>query len=81
MDSITYTYDTLPTPTNPTNPTTPTNPVTITFSDVPMGEYFSVPASRALEKNTTNGTSATQLSPYEQCTQAQILTFLYRAYR
>lgn len=69
------------TPTDPTTPTTPTDPVTTIFSDVPAGEFFAAPVSWALEKDITNGTSATQFSPYEQCTQTQILTFLYRAAR
>lgn len=78
-----------------TNPgtTTPTNPGTqeteanlaqtaaASFSDVSMGDFFDVSVGWALENQITNGTSDTQFSPYEQCTQAQILTFLYRAAR
>lgn len=67
--------------TNPTDPDDPTAPVTTTFPDVPAGEFFAAPVSWALEKGITNGTSTTQFSPYAQCTQAQILTFLYRAAR
>lgn len=51
------------------------------LTDVPAGEWYSIPVSWALQKNITNGTSTTTFSPNQDCTQAQILTFLYRAVR
>ena len=50
-----------------------------TFSDVPAGVFFTEPVAWAVEKEVTNGTTATTFSPYEKCTQVQILTFLWRA--
>ena len=50
-----------------------------TFSDVPAGAFFTEPVAWAVEKEVTNGTTTTTFSPYEECTQVQILTFLWRA--
>ena len=50
-----------------------------TFSDVPAGIFFTEPVAWAVEKGVTNGTTTTTFSPYEKCTQVQILTFLWRA--
>lgn len=50
-----------------------------TFSDVPVGAFFTEPVAWAVEKEVTNGTTTTTFSPYEECTQVQILTFLWRA--
>lgn len=58
-----------------------TKPSAPAFRDVPAGEYYAAPVSWAVSKNITNGTSATAFSPDQTCTQAQILTFLYRAVR
>ena len=52
-----------------------------TFTDVPAGEWYADPVAWAVEKNITNGTEPTKFSPGQDCTQAQILTFLYRAAR
>ena len=49
------------------------------FSDVKADDYFAGPVQWAVEKGITSGTSATTFSPYENCTTAQILTFLWRA--
>ena len=49
------------------------------FADVKDSDWFSQSVSWALQKNITNGTTATTFSPYETCTRAQILTFLWRA--
>ncbi len=49
------------------------------FSDVPAGAFFTEPVTWAIEKEVTNGTTSTTFSPYEECTQVQILTFLWRA--
>ena len=51
------------------------------FADVPAGEWYAAPVAWAVEKNITNGTSTTKFSPGQDCTHAQILTFLYRADR
>ena len=51
-----------------------TNP----FTDVTSGEYYYNAVLWAVENGITNGTSATTFSPNENCTRAQIVTFLYR---
>lgn len=51
-----------------------TNP----FTDVPEDTYYTDAVLWAVEKGITNGTSATTFSPDEDCTRAQIVTFLYR---
>lgn len=51
------------------------------FTDVPDDQYYSAPVSWAVEKGITNGTEPGKFSPGQNCTQAQILTFLYRAVR
>lgn len=48
------------------------------FSDVKPTDYYAAPVAYAVVKNITNGTSTTTFSPSQNCTQAQILTFLYR---
>ena len=57
----------------------PTAPDAGNFSDVKADDYFAGPVQWAIEKGITSGTSATTFSPYENCTTAQILTFLWRA--
>ena len=52
-----------------------TNP----FTDVKESDYFYNPVLWAVEKEVTNGTSATTFSPANTCTRAQIITFLWRA--
>ena len=49
------------------------------FVDVGAGDWFSEAVSWALQEEITNGTTATTFSPYETCTGAQIITFLWRA--
>lgn len=49
------------------------------FSDVTGSDYFYLPMTWAVENGVTNGTTETTFSPAQNCTQAQILTFLYRA--
>ena len=51
------------------------------FSDVYAGADFAAAVAWAVENGVTAGTSKTEFSPYKDCTQAQILTFLYRAYQ
>lgn len=52
---------------------------TSAFEDVPAGVFFDEPVRWALRQQITTGTTKTQFSPYEDCSQAQILTFLWRA--
>ena len=51
------------------------------LSDVDAGADFADAVAWAVENGITNGTTSATFSPYENCTQAQILTFLYRAYK
>lgn len=60
----------------PTNPTTPSKPA---FIDVAANAYYADAVAYAVEKGITSGTSATTFSPNENCTRAQIITFLWRA--
>lgn len=48
------------------------------FTDVKNGKYYFDAVSWAVENNITYGTSATTFGSDEQCTRAQIVTFLYR---
>ncbi len=49
------------------------------FTDVKEGDYFADPVMWAVDKKITAGTSETTFSPNQNCTVAQILTFLWRA--
>ena len=49
------------------------------FYDVPNGAYFYEAVKWAVDKGITNGLSDTTFGPYESCTRAQIVTFLWRA--
>lgn len=49
------------------------------FGDVAGSDYFYIPMTWAIDEGITNGTSETTFSPGQNCSQAQILTFLYRA--
>lgn len=51
------------------------------FTDVDSGADFASAVAWAVEKGITNGTTSTTFSPHQDCTQAQILTLLYRAYQ
>ena len=53
----------------------------VSFTDVYAGADFAPAVAWAVENGITNGTGADTFSPYLSCTQAQILTFLYRAYQ
>lgn len=66
----------------PADPGTPGNPPAKTvggFSDVTEKDYFADPVIWAVEKKITSGTGGGKFSPGQTCTQAQILTFLWRA--
>lgn len=49
------------------------------FTDVSDTDYFHKAVMWALEKGVTSGTSDTTFSPDETCSEAQIITFLWRA--
>ena len=51
------------------------------FADVDADADFAAAVAWAAENGLVNGTGTSTFSPYEDCTQAQILTLLYRAYR
>lgn len=50
-----------------------------TFTDVPPESWYTEPVVWAIEQGITNGTSATTFSPNDTCSNAQVLTFLWRA--
>lgn len=50
------------------------------FTDVPADAYYASAVAWALEKGVTTGTSATTFTPDRDCTRAEIVTFLWRAY-
>ena len=49
------------------------------FADVPADVYFADAVKWAVDKGVTNGLTDTMFGPYEPCTRAQIVTFLWRA--
>ena len=51
----------------------------VNFTDVPESSYFHDAVEWAVEEGITSGTSATTFSPYNACTRAQVVTFLWRA--
>ena len=50
------------------------------FTDVSANAYYTDAVLWAVEENITKGTTATTFSPDTDCTRAQIVTLLYRAY-
>ena len=56
-------------------PTSTYNP----FSDVTENDFFYKAVLWAVENGITNGTSATEFSPYKECNRAQVVTFLWRS--
>lgn len=64
----------------PIAPTLPPTSMGTGFADVAANAYYAAPVSWAVKQGITNGTSANQFSPNQTCTNAQILTFLWRAY-
>ena len=50
------------------------------FTDVFVSDYYADPVRWAIEKEITTGTTEATFSPGSTCTNAQILTFLWRAY-
>ena len=67
---VTFLYRAMKSPeANATNP----------FQDVAADAYYADAVLWAVEKGVTTGTSATTFSPNDDCTRAQIVTFLYRS--
>ncbi len=52
-----------------------------TFTDVQAGEWYEAPINWAVENSVTNGISATEFGINASCNRAQMVTFLYRAYK
>ena len=50
------------------------------FTDVSANAYYTDAVLWAVEENITKGSTATTFSPNADCTRAQIVTLLYRAY-
>lgn len=48
------------------------------FSDVSKGEFYYEPVMWAVENGITSGTGSGTFSPNENCTRAQVVTFLHR---
>ena len=48
------------------------------FSDVPAGIYYENAVAWAVQEGITMGTSATTFSPDQNCSRAEIVTYLYR---
>ena len=59
----------------------PVSSTEITFTDVPAESFYANAVAWALEKGITNGTSATTFGAADACNRAQVVTFLYRAYK
>ena len=54
---------------------------TASFADVPADSYFAQAVAWAAANGVTTGTGNGRFSPDALCTRAQIVTFLFRAYR
>ena len=50
------------------------------FSDVPAGEWFADPVAWAVENGITSGYPDGRFGPNDNCTRAQIVTFLWRKF-
>jgi len=62
-------YVVMPKPAEPVNP----------FEDVAETDWFYAPVLWAVENNITSGVDATHFGPNNNCTRAQVVTFLYAA--
>ena len=49
------------------------------FTDIPEGKWYTKEVLWALRKGITSGTTATQFSPNNGCTRAEVVSFLWRA--
>ena len=69
-----------PEETKPTEPSEPTEPVpTVEFTDVDKDAWYAAPVNWAVSKGVTNGVGDGKFGPDQQCTRAQVVTFLWRA--
>ena len=75
--SVTRRYSSPSTPVTPEPEPTPEE--TVKFADVSISAYYYDAVKWAVENGVTDGLSATTFGPYESCTRAQIVTFLWRA--
>lgn len=67
------------TPGSPSVPTTPSDTSVAGFTDVKASDYFTQPVVWAVNNKITSGTAKDKFSPGNRCSQAQILSFLWRA--
>ena len=74
--SVTRRYSSPSTPVTPEPEPTPEE--TVKFADVSTSAYYYDAVKWAVENGVTDGLSATTFGPYESCTRAQIVTFLWR---
>ena len=65
--------------TSNTAPAQPTSPTVSGFSDVTADKYYAESVKWAVDENITKGVTATTFQPNSTCTQAQIITFIWRA--
>ena len=56
----------------------PTAAAASRFADVPADAYYADAVDWAVDKQITDGTSATTFSPKDSCTRAHMVTFLFR---
>ncbi|MGN0711797.1 MAG: S-layer homology domain-containing protein [Anaerovoracaceae bacterium] len=59
--------------------TKPSESVVYGFTDVKASAYYADAVKWAVERKVTEGTSASTFSPEQTCTNAQILTFIWRS--
>ena len=79
-DAVKFTTRHHSSPSTPVTPDPePTPDDSSKFADVPANAYFADAVKWAVDKGITNGLSDTMFGPYESCTRAQIVTFLWRA--
>ena len=69
----------LPYTAQPVQPSVPVEAIVEPFTDVKVGTYYAEPVKWAVDRGVTIGTSTTTFSPNATCTNAQILTFIWRA--
>lgn len=69
----------LPYTAQPVQPSVPVEAIIEPFTDVKVSAYYAEPIKWAVNHGVTVGTSATTFSPDATCTNAQILTFIWRA--
>lgn len=55
------------------------SPAPAAFTDVAPDAYYAQAVAWAVEQGITNGTSSTTFSPGKECSEAEVLTFLWRA--